>query len=371
MAKSKIEWTDRVWNPVTGCTPVSPGCQNCWAKSMAISIQRQERARAEKAAKEGKTIKPTGYPTEGDPFVVTYHEDRVVEPLRYKKPSKTFVCSMGDLFHEEVLRNIQTLIWGIMAGCHDQTFLVLTKRPERMSDFLNWVTKKDPTKALGWALHNAPINYPRAIDLNPFSWPLKNVWLGVTAENQEMADKRIPILLDTPAAVRFVSVEPMLGPVDLEVVPCGACNHQGNIVVSWNENGRCSRCDGRRFEWPDWVICGGESGYDARPAHPDWIRNLRDQCKENNVPYFFKQWGAWVACEQKEHGEDIILAPQVPIPVREIKEMRTMTPDGKLGDEIQMTPPVPEGQVIMAKVGKKNAGHELDGKEIMEWPTVK
>ena len=236
MAKTRIEWAEVVWNPVSGCTPISEGCQNCYAKRMANRLRGR-----------------CGYPAD-DPFRVTLHPEKLEEPLKWKKPRRVFVCSMGDLFHEQVPDEYIAKVWEVMSNASQHTFLVLTKRPQRMKDFL---------ARLGWYIHDRD-GYPMEAVLDEGGkYTLKNVWLGVTAENQQRADERIPILLQIPAAVRFVSIEPMLGPV---VIP---------------------------EEWPDWVICGGETGPGARPIHPDWVRSLRDQCQVAGTPFFFKSWGEW------------------------------------------------------------------------------
>lgn len=186
MGKTKIEWTEYSWNPVTGCTPASEGCQNCYAKRMATRLKGRY-----------------GYP-EDEPFKVTLHPEKLKEPLKWKKPRRVFVCSMGDLFHEQVPDEYIAKVWEVMSNASQHTFLVLTKRPQRMKDFL---------ARLGWYIHDRD-GYPMEAVLDEGGkYTLKNVWLGVTAENQQRADERIPILLQIPAAVRFVSIEPMLGPV--------------------------------------------------------------------------------------------------------------------------------------------------------------
>ena len=186
MAQTKIEWADAVWNPVTGCTPISEGCQNCYAERMATRLKGRY-----------------GYP-EDEPFKVTLHPEKLKEPLKWKKPRRVFVCSMGDLFHEQVPDGYIAKVWEVMSNASQHTFLVLTKRPQRMEDFL---------ARLGWYTHDREVNPAEAVLDEGGKYTLKNVWLGVTAENQQRADERIPILLQIPAALRFVSIEPMLGPV--------------------------------------------------------------------------------------------------------------------------------------------------------------
>lgn len=244
--KSKIEWLDggASWNPITGCTPISEGCANCYAKTMA----------------ETRLRGMFGYDKE-DPFKVTFHEDKLDQPLKWKKPRKIFVCSMGDLFHEDVPTGLIIDIFGVITGSDQHSFLILTKRPERMKGFMEYINRFRTT-------------------------PLKNVWLGVTAENQRTADERIPILLDTPAAKRFVSVEPMLEQIDLNLFGNRRCGyvdkvqHIPGLVPSLVP-----------VSFIDWVICGAETGQNARPMDLKWARDLRNQCSEANVPFFFKKAG--------------------------------------------------------------------------------
>ena len=240
MGKSKIEWTDSVWNPITGCSHAgSPGCDNCYAKRMAQRLKGRY-----------------GYPKD-NPFKVTFHPDRLDQPLKWKKPRQIFVVSMGDLFHEDVEWNWQYKIFEIMLINQDHTYLILTKRPERMKKVL-----LDIWFHLGR-------NYPES---KP-DFPLRNIWLGVTCENQEQADKRIPILLQIPAAIRFVSIEPMLSKINLRLY---------DYATS------CGRHSVKRY-FINQVICGTESGPRRRHAKIEWIRNLRDQCMDANVPFFLKQ----------------------------------------------------------------------------------
>ena len=249
--KTKIEWADKVWNPVVGCTPVSAGCAHCYARRI------YERFYQEKPFSQ-----------------IQLHPERLEDPLHWRNASRVFVNSMSDLFHEDVPEDFIWSIFSIMAVAEKHTFLVLTKRPERMRDFVNHWQKTFTTD-----LHSGPDN----IFLH--SWPLKNVWLGVTAENQQTADERIPLLLETPAAVRFVSVEPMLGPVNI-----------GQYL--WEKDSRDYGIDGPAL---DWVICGGETGPGARAMNPDWARSLRDQCVYAGVPFFFKKWGNRLPVEQMDY----------------------------------------------------------------------
>jgi len=239
---TKIEWTNDTWNPITGCTKISEGCANCYAEKMAKRLRGR-----------------FGYPAE-NPFKITYHWDKLNQPLKWRQARRIFVCSMGDLFHKDVCFEAVIEVLLIIKKCPQHTFIILTKRPKRMYDFFNKYT------------------------LNPFNLknnnPLKNLWLGVSIENQKTADQRIPVLLQIPAAVRFVSVEPMLSPVDLRSDELKWCDRTESA----------HECD-YAIDHLNWVICGGESGPNARPMRPDWARSLRDQCLAAGVPFFFKQWG--------------------------------------------------------------------------------
>ncbi len=246
--RTKIEWSQATWNPVTGCTKVSEGCDHCYAEMIA------HRFAGTKA-----------YPNE---FGVTLRPERLDQPLRWRKPRRIFVNSMSDLFHDDVPNDYIARVWAVMAEARQHTFQILTKRPGRMRSLLRSAT----FWAAFWA---AGVHDRTGLDVS--SSPLSNVWLGVSVENQKWADVRIPVLLDTPAAVRFLSCEPLLGPVDL----------------AWREDGP----DGEA-SFPagiDWVIVGGESGPGARPMHPDWARSLRDQCQNAGVPFFMKQTGTVLA----------------------------------------------------------------------------
>jgi protein gp37 len=274
-----IVWTDESWNPLRGCTRVSDGCKNCYAESMAA------RFCGEGMPYEG-TIDPMTKRWNG---VVNMVPEHLHDPLRWKRPRKVFVNSMSDLFHENVPDSFIDQVFAVMALAPQHTFQVLTKRPERMLEYLTTPNNNGlPSVRIGLAalemcLRNKSANPKSTLgkgcliqgsDINPGApemWPLPNVWLGCTAENQKTADERIPLLLLTPAAVRWVSMEPLLGQVDLDKVYLST----------------------EHAIWLDWVVVGGESGPNARPMHPDWPRKLRDQCAGAGVPFLFKQWGEW------------------------------------------------------------------------------
>ncbi len=272
MSKSKIEWTESTWNPISGCTKISAGCANCYAETMANRL---------------KAMGTKGYE---NGFEVTMHPERLFEPLKRKKPTIYFVCSMGDLFHVSVPFEFIDQIFAIMALTPQHTYQILTKRPERMREYLT--TKDGEIDSINTTLMIA--GYEKV------EVPLPNVWLGVTAENQEQADKRIPILLDIPAALRFVSIEPMLGHINLVK----------NKLV--DKSGRYAfPCLSEEFrtKWIDlldWVICGGETGAGARPVQYEWVKDLQSQCRnamDGTVPFFFKKCGkiAWYKGEARSN----------------------------------------------------------------------
>ena len=234
------------------------------------------------------------------------HPDRLDAPLHWKKPRRVFVNSMSDLFHKDVPFEFVDQVFATMAWMQEHTFMVLTKRADRMEEFFN--EAGNPSRR-----HILP-----------------NVWLGVTVENQKAADERIPLLLQTPAAVRFVSVEPMLRPVDIT-------SYLNSLYIIGNVP------ENTIYEPPlDWVICGGETGPGARPMHPDWVRSLRDQCQAAGVPFFFKSWGDWWPAEKGR--------------LYDIEKTRSiMWIDGQ----------------DMLKIGKKAAGRLLDGVEWNEYPEAK
>lgn len=296
---TKIEWTDTVWNVVTGCTKIASGCKHCYAARMANRLRGR-----------------CGYPAD-DPFRVTLHPDRLEQPLRWRKPRTVFVNSMGDLFHEDVPDGFIFWVWYTIARTvgRGHVFQILTKRPNRMRE---WFTKLDDAiepdyrercgdriailahgpdeirkeHSCGRALLFADMlemwGYPPYGSAYPtydwadglIGWPtvLPNLWLGTSASAQKDLDANVPLLLNTPAAVRFVSLEPLLGPIDLVdmIGPYSATD--GTALMG----------DGRN-RGLDWVIVGCESGPHARPMDEDWVRSIRDQCQSAGVKFFYKQ----------------------------------------------------------------------------------
>jgi protein gp37 len=256
MSKTKIEWATDVWNPVTGCSKKSDGCFNCYAERMAKRLAGSY-----------------GYPAD-EPFRVTLHEDRLEQPLSWMRPRRIFVCSMGDLFHQNVPDSYISTVFAVMSLTPQHTYLVLTKRAERMKAYLDEMTKDPEAYCYAWR-DTLDLELFKHRNLQPLrTWPLPNVWLGVSVENQSAADERIPLLVTTPAVIHFVSCEPLLGKVDLAIEGW----NYGIDYETWSE----------RIKW---VIAGGETGPNARPTNPDWVRSLRDQCKRSDTPFFFKRWG--------------------------------------------------------------------------------
>ncbi len=306
--KTHIEWTDATWNPITGCSVVSPGCTNCYAMKLAGTRLQHHPSRA------GLTVNSKAGPVWNGK--VRLNREWLTQPLEWKKPRMVFVCAHGDLFHEDVPDDWILDVFTIMAIAKQHTFQVLTKRPERMREFLS-----RPDEGHLEAIYANWYSFDGGAR-EVWSWPLPNVWLGVSVEDQKRADERIPALLDTPAAVRWVSAEPLLGPVRLDRIgeyvdtfaDCGGhpvpelpldtqdATWLNPFKGKWEAEARApdgsSRGplaggllhDGGRL---DWVVAGGESGKGARPMHPDWARSLRDQCATAGIPYFFKQWGNW------------------------------------------------------------------------------
>jgi protein gp37 len=295
-ATSSIEWTDRTWNPVRGCSVISPGCTNCYAMKQAHRFSGEGRAYfgLTKQTKAGPQW--TGQ--------VRCVDSALEEPLRWRTPSRIFVNSMSDLFHENVPDSFIAAVFAVMGAASRHTFQVLTKRPEGMRRWFETM-RSDVAGRLFDAAVAAGVD-STTFDNGFPGWPLPNVWLGVSVESQKYADERIPLLLQTPAAVRFISAEPLLGPVDLRrfiggedadgyCVRCGCAFEEG---VTHDE---CPPGFGPRL---DWVIVGGESGPSARPCALEWIESIVAQCRRAAVPVFVKQLGAFVVSEHRTMDED-------------------------------------------------------------------
>ena len=326
--KTKIEWTDATWNPITGCSVVSAGCKHCYAMKLAGTRLQHHPSRA------GLTQPSAAGPVwTGE---VRFNEQWLRQPMRWSRPRMIFVCAHGDLFHESVPDVWINRVFAVMALCPEHTFQVLTKRAGRMRDYLSHSHRAALVREHAIALCGEYIEW--------ITWPLPNVWLGVSVENQAAADERIPLLLDTPAAVRWVSAEPLLGPVDLS---------RWLDLIQYEDGAPWGRRNiGHLHDMLDWVVIGGESGQYARPMHPDWARYLRFQCEATGTPFFFKQWGEWAIT-----GHDPVTTPGTAgdLVVGE-RVANAIHPDGT--------------STLMRRVGKGKAGRLLDGRTWDEYPEV-
>ena len=294
-----IEWADATYNPITGCSVVSPGCTNCYAMRLAGGRLQHHPSRAGLTAPSKAGPVWTGE--------VRLNEEWLDQPLRWKRPRRIFVCAHGDLFHESVPDAWIDRVFAVMALAPQHVFQVLTKRAARMRGYMAGRAGKLARFMVDEYLISAPdtARSNRAIfaawpvqsighpddpdDIIMARWPLPNVWLGVSAEDQARADERISDLLATPAAVRFVSLEPLIGPINLVKAKGIAWNPGGAIN---DGGGQMDYIEPHLSGVLHWVIAGGESGPGARPIHPDWVRQIRDDCAAAGVPFFFKQWGA-------------------------------------------------------------------------------
>lgn len=279
--KTEISWCDSTWNPTTGCDKVSPGCDHCYAMTLAPRLQAMERANGRAETGHYQT---DGNPTTSGPgFGYAEHPDALDKPLRWTRSRRIFVNSMSDLFHQDATPEFQAQVFAVMALAGQHTFQVLTKRPGVMKSrlsapwFRSLVTYNAAQIATGTHPVVKPHRNPNAVTWQIADWPLPNVHVGTSVEDQKRADLRIPQLLATPAVVRFLSCEPLLGPVTLNAVP-------------W-VTGQPTP-DGEPTDHLDWVIVGGESGRGARVMDLDWARSLRDQCVAAGVAFHYKQQGS-------------------------------------------------------------------------------
>lgn len=310
--KSLIEWTDATWNPITGCSIVSPGCRRCYAMKLAGTRLRNHPSR------HGLTIDTKDGPVwNGE---LQFNEDWLLQPVGWKKPRMIFVCAHSDLFHPAVPDAWIDRVFASIALAPQHTYQILTKRPARMCEYLSQVT----ASGRQW-YHIGEMGHKAGLSMNHIkesmtllAKTLPHVWCGTSIERQKEADERLPHLRDTPAAVRFISAEPLLGPIDL----------------------------GSHVKWLDWVIVGGESASDAKPMHPAWVRSFRTQCLAGGVPFLFKQWGSWITEDQAP--DDIVL----PGTSRLHFAQRDKEGGWTKGD-----------QTAFYLVGKKAAGRLLDGRE--------
>jgi protein gp37 len=336
-----IEWTQETWNPVHGCDRVSPGCDRCYALKMAKRLKAMGRP---------------DYQRDGDPrtsgpgFAVQAPVNMLLQPLRWKRPRRIFVDSMGDVFHAAVEDTTIARIFAVMAATPHHTYQLLTKRPARMRSLL---TSAGFHAEVALALIALPAlaHSPAALisrELAPGRSrpmePLPNLWLGTSVENQQWAENRIPLLLQTPAAVRWISAEPLLGPIDLKAAVRTMGSERGHgLTASYvHTRGCCAK-----FHGLDWVVAGGESGPGARPMDPAWARGLRDQCTAADIPFLFKQWGAWAPTGYQVIGT----------PTWHKNAVLVGDPVDDLGHRTEMH-----------RIGKKAAGRELDGRTWDQYP---
>lgn len=290
---TKIEWAEDTWNPLRGCSRVSEGCRHCYAERIATRFGGYREpyeglARFVTRPDGSKEARWTG--------VVLLVEDAIEVPLRWRRPRRIFVNSMSDLFHELVTDDWLDRIFGVMALAPRHQFLVLTKRPERMREYMSergrLASIREASAGLNWFI-DAPGDLPYLHEWGTMGWPLPNVWLGVSCEDQATANERIPILLDTPAAARFMSAEPLLGPINLTHMDVEAIAPGGFYVIN-ALTGSNSDMGRPCVDVPhlDWVIVGGESGPGARACSSQWLRSIVQQCQAAGVPCFVKQVGA-------------------------------------------------------------------------------
>ncbi|MDS1348563.1 DUF5131 family protein [Planktothrix agardhii] len=270
-----ISWCDEVCNPIVGCSKISAGCERCYAATAAKSARLQQ-------FWQYREVKEwNGH--------VVFVGEQLMKPFHWKKPKRIFVGSMTDLFHENTPDEWRDRIFSVIALNPSHTFQLLTKRPALMRDYLMGAKQRIRRAAvdLGRKLNLSYETY-EPYETCQFDWPLSNLWLGVTAENQAMADKRIPLLMQIPAKVRFLSCEPLLEPINLsKFLPIEWSEIAEDWIESWPGIGSYSTND-----YPSWVIAGGESGAGARPCHVDWLRDIASQCQSAKVPVFIKQLGS-------------------------------------------------------------------------------
>lgn len=402
---SNIEWTDATWSPTTGCDRTSDGCDHCYALTLA------KRLKAMGSAK---------YQTDGDPktsgpgFGVAMHATALALPMTWRAPRKIFVNSMSDLFHAKITDEFIAQVFAVMAACPQHVFQVLTKRHARMRSLLNspafgemvWRAFTDldhPGKDWETAERLIGDRQPGTV-MRPIPW----VHLGVSVEDQHWADIRIPALLDTPAAVRWISAEPLLGPVDLSRWLTYTCAYCGK-ASAWTD-GMSRRLGDERDEfWCQkcgvespleactppgigWVVVGGESGAGARPMHPAWARTLRDQCAQADVPFLFKQWGDWGpapfivrVCDPSagwQGTEEELAAAKAQSEAAGATHVHTGHWYLENGERVWSIHEIghkpwslervglPDGMEPIRRWGKKRAGRELDGREHNGYPRL-
>lgn len=398
---SKIEWTDKTWNPIVGCKKVSDGCRNCYA--MYVADRQDKQMHQEKYAGLVTVLNNKERNWNGE---VKFVWEDLFKPLFWKKPCKIFVNSMSDLFYEKLTVEQIACIFAVFILAPQHQYMVLTKRAKRMSEILNskefvdklhyvlqyvkwWygteiAARKNPAlKKYPWSENEKILEFIRKYYDENKSFngldgpekvmsygelkgmlPLPNVFLGVSVEDQKAADERIQWLLATPAHTRFLSCEPLLGPLDLGHVKYGNiyvdCMKKINVQC-WNESQTACKVHTAKI---DWVIVGGESGRYARPMNREWALKLRDACISNNVPFFFKQWGEWVSLDYLE-VDAVDSTFFYENPKRDLIHVIPNKRNPKLVHNWE------EPLNISVKVGKKKAGRSLSGEYYNQFPISK
>ncbi len=345
--RTKIEWADATWNTIGGCTRVDEGCRNCYAEVMAARFNGP----GQWGEGLARIVTSGGKADHRWTGKVTFRESALTQPLRWRKPRYIFVNSTADTFHESVPDEWIDRQFAVMAICPQHIFMLLTKRPERARAYTSDPGLRHRIAMTIANVADLPPEKEFAAQMRCNDMPLPNVWIGTSISDQASADLRIPQLLATPAAVRFVSAEPLLGPVEIKwALPdtrsadCPRCGGGCDATDL-----KCSSCNALLpvILGLDLVIVGGESGPGARPMHLDWARRLRDQCVEAGVPLFFKQWGMWLHESAEEAGrwnwDDA-----------DARKLLHVWPDG----------------TTSIRLRKIDAGRLLDGREWSEMPGV-
>lgn len=336
MNKTGIEYLDYTWSPIAmRCTKVSPACDNCWHLRAADRLMNNPKiSKAKRRAYAGE-----------DDFVLDDNE--LAAPLKIKKHSIIGVQFMGDLFHESIKDNWIGRIYGHIAAAHWHKFVVLTKRPKRMKEF-----------------HHMLAHYPKGDETKlPVSGPPSNLWIGVTAEDQQRADERIPILLSIPAAVHFVSFEPLLGPINIKPYLGKISGCRKHCPTDYNSC-RCLPGDCRDAydsqKGLDIVIIGGETGKDARPMYPAWPRHMRDDCQASSTCFYFKGWGVWVPYNDQPGSQGPRWTPEAKKLDR--RQKIYVAPNGSFSGVSRY------GSEKMVRMHKNFVGNHFDGRTWEEWP---
>lgn len=366
-ANTKIEWADHTFNPWIGCTKVGPGCDNCYAEAdfdKRRKVVQWGAGQPRKRTAPSTWAQPLKWNAEAGRDMKAWEEFKAVNEfgdadlisrgmVKPKRP-RVFCASLADVFDNEVPTQWRIELIKLILATPHLDWLLLTKRIGNAADMLEVSFRAAHAQREGWRDNVPP-----------------NVWIGATIANQVEAGRDIPKLLAVPAAKRFLSMEPLLGPVDLSVVACLPCPTLANGLIMDPSTGGydcCKECDwtGLSSEWGiDWVIVGGESGPKARPMHPDWARSLRDQCQAAGVPFLFKQWGNWRPAawfdgpdSELDDGDDFLDL--------ERSKHEFLANDGRSWDTNGgrfMYPPLPLGHwCLMVNEGKKAAGRMLDGR---------